>query len=208
MMAPRHAYLRSFLIALLAAAMTAGAATPVSAPGRVPESVLPGGAEPDAVVIEVSVPRQEMLVFRGGQLVLRYKVSTATAGVGARENSGRTPPGWHRVSEWIGGDAVPGQVFVSREPIAGSVLGKDKWRDDRADDFVLTRVMWLDGMEPGVNRGRGIDSHDRFIYIHGTNQEHLLGRPASHGCIRMSNRDVMELYYHTFGHPTYVNIVE
>ena len=88
------------------------------------------------------------------------------------------------------------------------MLGKDKWRDNRAEDFVLTRVMWLDGMEPGVNRGRGIDSHDRFIYIHGTNQEHLLGRPASHGCIRMSNRDVMELYYHTFGHPTYVNIVE
>ena len=93
MMAPRHAYLRSFLIALLAAAMTAGAATPVSAPGRIPESVLPGGAEPDAVVIEVSVPRQEMLVFRDGQLILRYKISTATAGGAPRPDGIAYPNG-------------------------------------------------------------------------------------------------------------------
>lgn len=188
--------------------MSAMADTSVPAPGMPPPSLLPGGVEADAVVMEVSVPRQEMLVFRGGQVIRRYKVSTAIAGVGARENSGRTPPGWHRVSEWIGGEAVPGQVFVSREPVDGSVLRWDSWRDEGSADYVLTRIMWLDGMEQGVNRGRGIDSHARFIYIHGTNQEHLLGRPASHGCIRLSNRDVMELYDITFGHPSYVNIVE
>lgn len=187
--------------------MSAQAATPAPAQPAPPPSVLPGGVEADAVIIEVSVQRQEMTVFRGGQAILRYKVSTATAGVGARQDSGRTPPGWHRIAEWIGGDAVPGQVFVSREPVPGSILRRDAWRDDRADDYVLTRIMWLEGLEPGVNSGRGIDSHARYIYIHGTNQEHLLGRPASHGCIRMSNRDVMELFDVTFGHPSYVCIV-
>lgn len=197
---------RAATATLLALLVTAEAAIPAPGQPVPPPSVVPDGLEADAVVMEVSIPQQEMTVFRGGQAILRYKVSTATAGVGARQDSGRTPPGWHRISEWIGGDAIPGQVFVSREPVAGSILKRTAWRDDGAADYVLTRVMWLDGLEPGVNRGRGVDSHARFIYIHGTNQEHLLGTPASHGCIRLSNRDVMELYDVTFGHPSYVYI--
>ena len=135
-----------------------------------------------------------------------YTVSTARAGIGAEAGSDKTPPGWHRVVKWIGGGAVPGQVFVSRRPTE-EIIPYSDWNSDLSADKVLTRIMWLEGLEPGRNKGRGVDSHDRYIYLHGTNQEHLLGQPASHGCIRLFNRDVMELYAFTEGHPTYCLIL-
>ena len=173
-------------------------------------ATLPGGrrVETNAVVIVVSVAEQCLAVIRDGKVVHAYRVSTAKAGTGSRPNSDKTPLGWHRVSEWIGGDAVPGQTFVSRQPVPGEVLRPEQWRSDEGRDYVLTRILWLDGLEYGKNRGPGADSHSRFIYIHGTNQEHLLGQPASHGCIRLSNHDVMVVYALTEGRPTYVNIVE
>jgi hypothetical protein len=82
------------------------------------------------------------------------------------------------------------------------------WRDDSASDLVLTRILWLEGLEPGVNAGPGIDSHERFIYLHGTSQEHLLGTPASHGCIRLSNRDVITLFNLTRGRETFCLIID
>lgn len=172
-------------------------------------ATLPGGRRvgADEVVLVVSVAEQALAVVRGGQVERVFPASTAKAGVGSRPNSDKTPLGWHRVAEWIGGDAVPGQSFVSRQPVAGEVLGSDQWRDDGGRDYVLTRILWLDGLEWGKNKGPGADSHARFIYIHGTNQEHLLGKPASHGCIRLSNHDVMVVYALTEGHPTYVEIV-
>ena len=160
----------------------------------------------DAVLLLISIQEQRLLVARNGEPVRAYAISTARAGMGARANSGCTPLGWHRVSDWIGGDAVPGQVFVSRKPVGG-VIPRSRWSDPASADRVMTRVLWLDGMEEGINRGPGIDSHSRFIYLHGTNQEHLLGKPASHGCIRLANRDVMELYDLTIGHPTYCLIL-
>ncbi len=173
-------------------------------------SALPGGRmiETNAVVLVVSVAEQALAVISGGKVMWVYPASTAKAGVGSRPNSDRTPLGWHRVSDWIGGDAVPGQVFVSREPVPGEILRPEEWRGDGGRDYVLTRILWLDGLEHGRNRGPGADSHSRFIYIHGTNQEHLLGTPASHGCIRLSNHDVMAVYAQTEGRPTYVDIVE
>ena len=149
---------------------------------------------PNVPVAEVDVVRQEMTVTCGGRLVRSCRVSTAAAGVGAREGSGRTPPGWHRVRGCYGRGAVPGQVFVSRRAVKGHVIPPEDWRTDGGKDYVLTRILWLDGVEPGVNRGPGVDSHARYIYIHGTNQEHLLGTPASHGCIRVSNEDVLWLF--------------
>ncbi len=161
----------------------------------------------DDVVLVVSVAEQALAVIHGGKVGRVFPASTAKAGVGSRPNSDKTPLGWHRVSEWIGGDAVPGQVFVSRKPVPGEVLGSGQWRDDGGRDYVLTRILWLDGLEWGKNKGAGADSHARFIYIHGTNQEHLLGTPASHGCIRLSNHDVMVVYALTEGRETYVEIV-
>lgn len=103
---------------------------------------------------------------------------------------------------WIGDGAPAGMVFASRRA-TGSVLSRSELRSGGGPDLIVTRILRLRGLEPGRNAGRGVDSYARFIYIHGTNQEHLLGRPASHGCIRMSNRDVIDLFRRTRGRPTF-----
>lgn len=212
--------MRPFLPLLMAASLATSlfAAPDASAdfpvvgrPGFVAaHATLPGGrrAEADAVILVVSVAEQALALIRDGQVRHVYRVSTAKAGTGSRPNSDKTPLGWHRVSDWIGGDAVPGQSFVSRQPVPGEILRPEQWRSDGGRDYVLTRILWLDGLEYGKNRGPGADSHSRYIYLHGTNQEHLLGQPASHGCIRLSNHDVMVVYSLTEGRPTYVEIVE
>lgn len=142
----------------------------------------------------VDVARQKMTVVFRGQVVRTYSVSTSKAGIGSAEGSGKTPPGRHRVVRLFGHTAEPGQVFVSRRAVKGHVIPSEDWRSGGEKDYVLTRILWLEGLEPGVNQGPGIDSHERYIYIHGTNQEHLLGTPASHGCIRLSNTDVVDLF--------------
>lgn len=160
-----------------------------------------------AAVATVSVARQQMYVAMGGSIVATYLVSTARAGVGARAGSGKTPPGWHRVCARYGADAALGQVFLSRRPLPGRILAPAGWRAGGATDLILSRILWLDGLEEGVNRGGGVDSRTRYIYIHGTNQEQLLGTAASHGCIRMANRDVADLFALVRGRPFYVNVV-
>src|SRR5262249_56027294 len=100
-----------------------------------------------------------------------------------------TRAGWHRVRARIGDGAEPGTVFKSREP-TGEV-----WRgENRSDDLILTRILTLDGLEDGINRGPGSDSLERYIYFHGTNQESLLGTPSSIGCIRLANADIVALH--------------
>src|SRR4029079_7697570 len=116
-------------------------------------------------------------------------VSTAAAGIGGEENSGKTPPGWHVVKRKIGEGAPPGAVFESLEPSGA------RWRGEEPDaDLILTRILTLDGLEPGVNAGPGCDSLERYIYLHGTNQEGRLGAAASHGCVRLANHDVIDLF--------------
>lgn len=156
---------------------------------------LPRGVKlSDAALAVVDVKRQKMFVRAGGA-VFSYVVSTAKAGVGAMAHSGKTPPGWHRVHSRFGADAMPGQLFSSRSAVGGVVRSGEQWRSPVGDE-VLTRILWLEGMESGVNKDPkgNCDSFLRYIYIHGTNQEHLLGTPASHGCIRMGNYDVIELF--------------
>jgi UDP-N-acetylmuramate--alanine ligase len=137
----------------------------------------------------VDVPSQRLTLIDHGRAVADFPVSTAAAGVGGKAGSMRTPPGWHRVHRRIGGDQPLGMVFESRVP-TGEV-----WNGEpRQDDLILTRVLQLDGLEPGVNRGPGCDSLERYIYIHGTNHEAELGEPGSHGCVRMSNADVAWLH--------------
>jgi UDP-N-acetylmuramate--alanine ligase len=148
------------------------------APAALPERLLVVDAE-----------RQVATWFEHGEAVAAWPVSTARAGIGGEGNSFRTPPGWHRIHARIGDGAAPGTVFVSREPTG------ETWRGESSDDdLILTRILTLDGMEDGVNRGPGCDSLSRYIYLHGTNQEHLIGRPLSHGCVRLSNDDVRELF--------------
>jgi UDP-N-acetylmuramate-alanine ligase len=125
-------------------------------------------------LLVVDVERQRATLLDGETAVVSWPVSTARNGIGGTEGSYRTPPGWHR---------------VSREPTG------ETWRGEAPDeDLILTRILTLEGLEDGVNRGPGCDSLERYIYLHGTNHEALIGRPVSHGCVRLSNRDVTELF--------------
>jgi UDP-N-acetylmuramate--alanine ligase len=140
-------------------------------------------------LLVVDVERQRATLLDGETAVVSWPVSTARNGIGGTEGSYRTPPGWHRVHRRIGEDAASGTVFVSREPTG------ETWRGEaRDEDLILTRILTLEGLEDGVNRGPGCDSLERYIYLHGTNHEALIGRPVSHGCVRLSNRDVTELF--------------
>lgn len=143
----------------------------------------------------VDVARQRLHLLEGEAPLADWPVSTAAAGVDAREGSGGTPPGVHRIGQRIGAGAPPGMVFVSREP-TGRIWSAGT-RDDgpRLDqDLILTRVLTLDGLEDGVNRGPGVDSTSRYIYLHGTNAEDRLGTPCSHGCVRLASADVATLF--------------
>ncbi|MCB9495662.1 MAG: L,D-transpeptidase [Fibrobacteria bacterium] len=125
---------------------------------------------------------QTLRILEGGREIFRCAVSTGANGMGCREGSGCTPWGWHTVREVVGYGEPAGARFVSRVP-TGEV-----WTGDLVEeDWILTRVVLLDGAEPGVNRGGEVDSASRYIYIHGTNREDQLGMPASHGCVRVSN---------------------
>ncbi|MGE4249765.1 MAG: L,D-transpeptidase family protein [Parvibaculaceae bacterium] len=148
------------------------------APAELPERLLVIDAE-----------RQTAVWLEAGKAAASWPVSTARAGIGGAEGSYRTPPGWHRVKARIGADAAPGTVFVSRQPTG------ETWRGEgRADDLILTRILTLEGLEDGVNRGPACDTLARYIYLHGTNHESLLGRPVSHGCVRLSNAHVCDLH--------------
>lgn len=149
------------------------------------------GFEHAAVVVDMEAQRLHWVGSDG--TVHSYPVSTAEAGSGSVEGSLRTPLGLHRVSERIGAGAPVGEIFRGRRPTGerAAILT----RAVRAPrDAVTTRILRLDGVDPGRNRGLGIDTRARYVYIHGTPEEGLIGRPASIGCIRMRNADVMDLF--------------
>ena len=131
----------------------------------------------------------------------RYDISTGKKGFGNLPGSGKTPTGIHRIKERHGAGAPIGTIFIARQDAGrAATIYTDKY--DSRDDFVTSRIMWLEGCEE-----QNKNSHSRFIYIHGTPEEGLIGTPASHGCIRMKNKDVIELYK-LIDSGTYVNIKE
>lgn len=140
--------------------------------------------------VVVSIDKQEVELVRDGAVVKRYRCSTAEAGVGSLRDSGRTPLGWHRVAVKIGDGLPVGAVLKDRQ-WTGEVWMAGMGTDE---DLILSRILWLEGMEEGKNRGGDVDSRQRYIYIHGTNRVDELGRPASGGCIRMDPAEVIELY--------------
>ncbi len=119
-----------------------------------------------------------------------YPVSTAANGIGNRVDSNMTPRGIHRIRQKIGGGEPRGMVFEAREP-TGRVARN---LDIRDRDEITSRILWLDGLEPGVNRDGHCDTYSRYIYIHGTTDERRIGQAVSAGCIRMKNDDVIELF--------------
>ncbi|BDU68952.1 hypothetical protein GETHOR_10530 [Geothrix oryzae] len=145
--------------------------------------------EPGARILVVDTARQRLGLLEGGRLSFEAVISTAKNGLGCEENSYRTPTGWHRIHARVGAGAESGAVFRSR------VATGEVWRGEpRDEDLILTRVLTLDGLEEGWNRGPGRDSLARFIYLHGTNQESQLGSPVSHGCVRLANAEVADLF--------------
>jgi len=135
------------------------------------------------VKIDVSIGKQELKLRRGRKIIRRYPVSSSRFGLGTQPGSNKTPLGKFRISDKIGVNAAAGTVFVGRVPLGPN--------DElpATEDLVLSRILWLDGL------GRtNANTRDRFIYIHGTKHEDKIGQPNSHGCIRMRNADVIELF--------------
>ncbi len=143
------------------------------------------------LVVETSA--QSMLAIHSGKEETRHPISTSRDGLGEKEHSYRTPRGLHEIADRIGGDQPAGSVFSCRRP-TGRILPPERWKSAGHEDLILTRILRLRGLEPGRNAGLGLDSYARNIYLHGTNHEHLLGTPVSHGCIRMANQAIAELF--------------
>lgn len=143
----------------------------------------------------VEVARQHLYLLDGDEILDSWPVSTAAVGVDNRQDSGGTPSGLHRIDRKFGEGVEPGMIFTSRQPTG--IMWRpcsDAMPPTGQDDLILTRILTLDGLEDGVNRGPGVDSKERFIYIHGTNHEDGIGTAVSGGCVRMTNPDVVALF--------------
>jgi hypothetical protein len=143
--------------------------------------------------ITVSVRTQRLTVYEEGAPIAEYPVSTAIKGVGERNGSEQTPRGLHEIRALIGSGAPLGAIFRRRR-FTGEICTPELWQLDSRRDWITTRILWLRGLEPGINRFGNVDTMRRYIYIHGTPREDLIGQPASHGCIRMRNDDIVELF--------------
>jgi UDP-N-acetylmuramate--alanine ligase len=141
-------------------------------------------------ILLMHVTSQKLSLFENNEATAMYPAATSRFGIGNREGSFMTPPGIHRIADKIGADAPPGQIFRDR------IDTGEKWRSgEDVDNLILTRIIRLQGCEDGVNRGPGIDSFDRYIYIHGTNKESAVGIvPISRGCICLKNSDIILLF--------------
>jgi len=143
-------------------------------------------------MIIVSV-REQMLHHRRPSGVWHaYPVSTSANGTGNQRDSFQTPLGRHRIFSKIGEGLPMRTAFIGRRPVGIYIPGAE----DAYRDWILTRILWLDGLETGRNRRGKVDTRSRYIYIHGTHDEDSIGRPVSHGCIRMRNTDILELFSH------------
>ena len=143
--------------------------------------------------IEIDIPRQELTVLEGTRVLKKYSVSTAKKGVGEINGSLCTPRGRHIVRAKIGAGQPPGTVFVRRRP-TGEVWSTQLDERYPGRDWILTRILWLSGREPGKNRLGDVDTMRRYIYIHGSPDRAEMGKPGSIGCVRMHNKDIVELF--------------
>ncbi len=127
------------------------------------------------------------------QIICQYPISTSKFGVGSEDGSFKTPLGKHAIVEKIGGDCEMFEVFVGRKPI-GQLHDLIEQNYPLPDDVITSRILRMRGLQAGLNLGEGIDSYQRYIYLHGTSDEKNIGFAASHGCVRLRNKDIMELY--------------
>ncbi|MFT3829142.1 MAG: L,D-transpeptidase [Opitutaceae bacterium] len=150
------------------------------------------GIKPTVRLLVVSINGQTMRFFEAGKLRRAFVISTSKRPPSNVKGSLGTPSGLHQIDEKIGAGAPPGIVFKSRRSTG---FHFSEYVDPNGSECLVTsRILWLRGLEPGVNAGGEVDSHDRYIYIHGTNREDRLGTPQSAGCVVMNNLEIVELF--------------
>jgi len=157
----------------------------------------------------VGARSQQLWLCEGEQVLACYPISTALNGLGERSGSEQTPRGWHQVRARIGAGAALGTVFRGRRP-TGEICTPELQAEHPNRDWILTRILWLSGLEPGINRGRQgdvcVDSMRRYIYLHGTPDSEPMGVPLSHGCVRLRNADIAELFEQVPAHtPVFIS---
>lgn len=145
------------------------------------------------LTIEINIGKQNLCLMDGDTVLREYTVSTARNGAGEQQDSECTPRGQHIIAEKIGAGCPAGTVFVSRQP-TGEIYSPRLREKEPERDWILTRILWLRGEQPGFNHGAGVDSYNRYIYIHGSPDDVKMGKPGSRGCIRVRNQDVVELF--------------
>ena len=156
------------------------------------ESISAEYRELEALIV-VDISTQQLFFLKKGQIEEIYSVSTSVYGTGSKVNSFKTPLGRHKISEKIGEGLPEGAILKGRR-WTGAIANIIKEPIDTEFDVVTSRILWLTGLEEGKNLGSGVDSKSRYIYIHGTAEEGLIGKPASDGCVRMYNSDVISLF--------------
>ena len=147
----------------------------------------------DNYLIDINLTTQRMQLLRGDELVMELLISSAKNGPGEIANSNCTPRGWHQIRAKIGAGCEVNTIFVGRRP-TGEIYTPELHQQYPKRDWILTRILWLSGLEPGCNRLGNVDTMRRYIYIHGTPDSVELGHPGSHGCIRMRNSELIELF--------------
>ena len=144
--------------------------------------------------IIVSIDEQQLYcIDHQNNVICDYPVSTSIYGIGSQNGSYKTPLGEHSIAQKTGSGCAINEVFVGRQPLGRleQLIADGK---PLPEDIITGRILWLQGQEPGLNQGDNIDSYKRYIYIHGTPEEDKIGSAASHGCVRMRNKDIVELF--------------
>jgi hypothetical protein len=145
-------------------------------------------------VVIIHASKQKQFLLHNGLISKEYTISTSEFGLGSKAGSNKTPLGVHIVKKKYGSNAKIGTIFKARANTGRiAKILTEAGKRSKADN-VTTRILWLSGLEKGINKGGNVDSYRRYIYIHGTDEEGRLGAPASHGCIRMKNEAVIDLY--------------
>lgn len=143
--------------------------------------------------IDIDVGKQQLRLLQDNNLIVSYAISTAKNGIGQKNGSECTPLGWHSIRAKIGQKAHENSVFVARRE-TGEIFTEKLRKLHPERDWILTRILWLNGLEQGKNRGGEVDTMRRYIYIHGCPDSDSFAAPSSHGCVKMRNKDIIELF--------------
>lgn len=165
-----------------------------SALERVRKKCAEVGFKPSNRALHVSITTQTLRFFEGETLRKTYVISTSRRPPSNVKGSLGTPPGLHAIAEKVGAGTPPGIVFKARRSTGFHFSEYHDDKEGASGNLITTRILWLKGLEPGVNAGGEVDTYHRYVYIHGTNHEDQLGKPQSAGCVLMNNVEIIELF--------------